>query len=87
MGPVTDRCPFTRRELEQIRHHLPDVHAGPVRAEDLAPDLPPELRIAVPLLKLSPSYREARAFRPLDHAAMAVEPRMTPGDNIRRAST
>jgi hypothetical protein len=52
VDPVTDRCEFTRRELERIRRHLP----GRNRA-------------------LGPSTTgEARAFRALDHAAIAQSP-------------
>ena len=49
--PITDRCEFTRRELEQIRRHLPG------RNRTLGPT----------------TAAEARAFRALDHAAIAQD--------------
>jgi hypothetical protein len=49
--PITDRCEFTRRELEQIRRHLPG------RNRTLGPS----------------TAAEARAFRALDHAAIAQD--------------
>jgi hypothetical protein len=47
--PITDRCEFSRRELEQLRRQLPG------RNRTLGPSTP----------------SEARAFRELDHEAIA----------------